>query len=41
MTSNRSLAKLHALIQEKCHQSDLRAHLDEFFFQCRVNNLSE
>jgi integrase/recombinase XerD len=41
MTANPSLARIHAHIHEHCPQSDWKLFLDAFFFQCRVNNLSE
>ena len=41
MSANVSLSKLYAHFQENCPRSNWKIYVDSFFFQCKVNNLTE
>lgn len=41
MRANVSLRKLYMHFQENCPRSNWKIYVDSFFFQCKVNNLTE
>ena len=41
MRANVSLCKLYLHFQENCPRSNWKIYVDSFFFQCKVNNLTE
>ena len=41
MSANVSLRKLYQHFEQNCPRSNWKIYIDSFFFQCKVNNLTE